>query len=178
MRNIFVTSDTFFGRIEIIETANRPFDNIQEMNEAMIKNWNDVVKPNDIVYHLGNFAWTPLDAEESLIRLNGQIKLILGDYDDAMLEISKYMKDKLEIVQSAFYKEQRTNTVLSHWPMLDWPGRNMGVFHFHGHTLREHLTDLKKANRVNACVDNWNYTPKEIKALLELFNDFKKNNKK
>lgn len=178
MKNIFVTSDTFFGRVKILEIADRPFDSIVEMNETIIKNWNDVVKPNDIVYHLGNFAWTPLDAEESLIRLNGQIKLILGEYDDAILEISKFMQDKLEIIQPVFYKEPKTRTLLSHWPMLDWIGKDLGVFHFHGHSLLNHKTNLKECNRVNACTDQWSFKPIEIKAMLELFNEFKKNNTK
>jgi calcineurin-like phosphoesterase family protein len=173
MKKIFVTSDTFFGRVEILDIAVRPFEDITDMNEAIIKNWNEVVKDNDIVYHLGNFAWTPLDAEECLTRLNGQIKLILGDYDNAMLEISKFMKDKLEIIPVAFYKEPKTSTVLSHWPMLQWPGKNKGLYHFHGHSLREYPTDLQTSNRVNACIDNWHYVPKEINDMLDLFKEFK-----
>lgn len=174
MRNIFVTSDTFFGRIEILNICNRPFRTINEMNEVLVKNWNNVVKENDIVYHLGNLAWSVLDIKKYLTQLNGHIKLILGDYDDSIIEYSDYVKDKLEIIPNDFYKEKKTGVVLSHWPMLDWPGKNKGVFHFHGHSLKENLTNLKEANRVNVCCDNWNYEPKEIKVLLELFNEFKK----
>jgi len=176
-RKIFVTSDTFLGRIEILDIANRPFEAIGEMNEAIIEKWNAVVGPDDIVYHLGNLAWTPLEAEDILIRLNGRIKLLMGDYDDAALEISRYLKDKIEIIPLAFYKEPKTNTILSHWPMLDWPGKDKGVFHFHGHSLFDHPTDLTISNRINACADNWSYQPQEISGLIELFKDFKNQKK-
>ena len=57
---IYITSDTFFGRRNIIEIANRPFKDLDEMHAVMVNNWNSVVTDNDIVYHLGNFAWTPI----------------------------------------------------------------------------------------------------------------------
>jgi calcineurin-like phosphoesterase family protein len=171
-RKIFVTSDTFLGRVRILNLTNRPFKNIKEMNEFIIKQWNTVVGPDDIVYHLGNLVWAPLETEELIIRLNGNIKLLLGDYDDAALETSKYLKNKIEIIPVGFYKEPKTNTILSHWPMLDWPGKDEGVFHFHGHSLLKNPLDLQISNRVNACCDNWNFTPIEILSMIELFKNY------
>ena len=69
----FVTSDTFFGRPSIIKTAKRPFSSVEEMNTTLLENWNKVVKPDDVVYHLGNFAWNPVIAEDILKVLNGKI---------------------------------------------------------------------------------------------------------
>jgi calcineurin-like phosphoesterase family protein len=173
-RKIFVTSDTFLGRVEILDIAKRPFKDISEMNEVIVKNWNAVVGPNDIVYHLGNLAWTPLEAEELLIRLNGSIKLLMGDYDDAALEISRYLKDKIEIIPLAFYKEPKTNTILSHWEMANWPGKDKGIYHFHGHSLNTKKIDLNISRAINACTDEWNFKPIEILKSIELFKDFKK----
>lgn len=80
--HVFFTSDTHFNHSNIIRFCNRPFHNVEEMNETIIRNWNSVVAPDDIVFHLGNFClggaaeWTKI-----LERLNGRIYLILGNHD-------------------------------------------------------------------------------------------------
>ena len=54
---IWFTSDTHFFHNNIIDYCKRPFVNAEEMNEYIIKQWNSVVKPQDEVYHLGDFAF-------------------------------------------------------------------------------------------------------------------------
>ena len=67
--DFFVTSDTWFGRVGILEIANRQFSDLNEMNNKLIKKWNSVVGKNDIVFHLGNFAWDPITCENVLKKL-------------------------------------------------------------------------------------------------------------
>ncbi len=55
----FCTSDTHFFHDNLLGTnkfAPRPFNNVNEMNQTIINNWNDKVGENDIVYHLGDIA--------------------------------------------------------------------------------------------------------------------------
>lgn len=172
-QKIFITSDTFFGRSNIIEIANRPFANVDEMNQALIDNWNKVVGEDDIVYHLGNFAWTPTIADEVLKVLNGNIKFILGEYDDAIKEIYEYY-DGIDIIPHEIFKDYTNKIVLSHWPLESWHGKNEGIYHFHGNTLNELKTDLTKMKRINICCDNWNFTPQEVKVLFDIFSEFDK----
>ena len=54
--NTFFTSDTHFGHNNIIEYCKRPYTSVEEMDAALEKNWNEVVKPDDLVYHLGDLA--------------------------------------------------------------------------------------------------------------------------
>ena len=74
---VFFTSDTHFNHANIIRFCNRPFKDVSHMNEAIISNWNRVVGPEDIVFHLGDFClggsaeWINV-----LNRLNGKIYLI------------------------------------------------------------------------------------------------------
>lgn len=73
---IFFTSDTHFGSQRALELSKRPFRDVNEMDWTMIERWNSIVKPNDVVYHLGDFgeSWPAQ-------YLNGKIKLILGNYE-------------------------------------------------------------------------------------------------
>ena len=50
------SSDTDFGHANIIHYCDRPYTSFSEMDDALVANWNQVVRPNDIVYHLGDFA--------------------------------------------------------------------------------------------------------------------------
>ena len=56
-QGIRFTSDTHFGHNNIIKFCKRPWKTTEEMNEALIERWNSVVKPDDIVFHLGDFAF-------------------------------------------------------------------------------------------------------------------------
>ena len=70
--NSWVISDTHFGHKNVIKYDNRPFQDVAAMDEALIKNWNSVVKPGDTIYHLGDFAFSSEDKVcEVLERLNG-----------------------------------------------------------------------------------------------------------
>ncbi len=50
------TADTHFGHTNVIRYCARPFDSVQAMDETLIENWNQVVRPKDTVYHLGDFT--------------------------------------------------------------------------------------------------------------------------
>ena len=82
----FFTSDTHFNHANIISFCNRPFKDVEQMNEVMIANWNHVIGKDDSVFHLGDFClggaaeWTKI-----LDRLNGKIYLIMGNHALNML---------------------------------------------------------------------------------------------
>jgi calcineurin-like phosphoesterase family protein len=81
--NIFVISDTHFGHANIIKYCNRPFADIDEMDEMMIQKWNSVVKPGDKVYHLGDvYMGDSGRFLKKFARLNGKKRLIVGNHDD------------------------------------------------------------------------------------------------
>ena len=53
----YVISDTHFNHSRILEYCQRPFDNVEQMNEVIINNWNKVINEDDIVYVLGDFCF-------------------------------------------------------------------------------------------------------------------------
>jgi len=90
----FVTSDQHYGHGRIIEYANRPFSCAEEMNEVMIKRFNERVKPEDTTFIIGDFCFKhpvvddviaggrPLKANQWLERLNGTKIIIRGNHDN------------------------------------------------------------------------------------------------
>lgn len=87
MGKVFLIGDPHFWHRNIIRYCDRPFSNVEEMNECLIKNWNSVVGKDDIVYVLGDFA---LCGKARIIEvgraLNGRKRLILGNHDGASFE--------------------------------------------------------------------------------------------
>lgn len=165
---IFFTSNLLLSKESMLET--RGFDTVEEMNEAIITNWNSKVSLDDIVYHLGNFAWDPLVAETALSRLNGTINFQVGEWDAALFEIIDRYPQHIILKDQIFYIDS-FDLALSYWPMLDWPGRSEGVIHLFGGNKHKTIVN-KNEIKVNVNCDNWDLMPVElesIKGMVELF---------
>lgn len=138
MANIYFCSDTHFGHANIIKYSNRPFYSIEEMNESLINNWNSVVKPNDIVYHLGDFAFLPYkNLKQIARRLNGIKHFIMGNHDKEIL------KNKNDLISSETFssiqdylelKHNNKHIVLFHFGCRVWNKSHHGSIHLYGHS--------------------------------------------
>jgi calcineurin-like phosphoesterase family protein len=138
MSNTFFVSDTHWGHANIIKYSQRPFANVDEMNEGLIANWNAVVKENDTVWHLGDFAFMPIKPfKEVLRRLNGHIHVVLGNHDSV---IENHRDDlfyggKLDSIQN--YAEVKVDgrfIVLFHYGQRVWNRSHHGSIHLYGHS--------------------------------------------
>jgi len=172
MPSVFLTSDTHFGHTNICKFTTsdgkpvRPWDNADEMDEALVANWNSVVKPNDKIYHLGDVVINK-KALKTLGRLNGDKVLIRGNHD--IFADSDYQ----QYFRSLRGYHVMNGCILSHIPVHpDSLGRFGTNIHGHLHTNR-----VKKARGVDAktgqilysdqidtryhcvCVEQTNFTP-------------------
>tara|TARA_R110002050_G_scaffold278863_1_gene425123 strand:- start:470 stop:997 length:528 start_codon:yes stop_codon:yes gene_type:complete len=168
-KDFYITSDTWFGRPQILQIANRAFNNIEEMNSVLIKNWNKKVKKTDVVFHLGNFAWDPITARKVLKKLNGTIYFIVGSQDDALLDVIDEFPNA-EFLDELIEELVEFDTVISHYPLTVWNGKDSGTIHMHGHTVFSHKTNLTLENRFNVCTDFWGYTPVNYLTLKDFIN--------
>jgi calcineurin-like phosphoesterase family protein len=141
------------------------------MNEDFVSRWNSKIKPEDTVYHLGNFIWDPLIGSEYLQILNGKIILIPTQNDKASIELSKIAKKHLIIKDEKIVELPEFGIVMSHYPHEDWNGKDLGIIHLHGGKT-EIKTDLSVSRRINCSVDLWDYYPVEINAILDFVKDF------
>lgn len=177
---MFFISDTHFHHANIIRLTNRPFSSVEEMNEFLIDKWNRKVKPNDVVYHLGDFS---LSRDFGIVnsvfeRLNGQKNLILGNHDNLKL-MSSLAWSTIENYREISYRDKKI--VLFHYPILEWNGAYRGGYSFHGHTHRNSPLEIMsdhvarhEDSRFTPYFNNWrnlavelnDYEPKHIDELI------------
>ena len=169
LKDFYITSDTWFGRPQILQIANRPFGSIEEMNAALIKNWNKKVKKKDIVFHLGNFAWDPITARKVLKKLNGKIYFLRGNQDVALDEVIDEFPNA-EFMDQTIAELIDYDLVLCHYPLAVWNGKGAGIIHIHGHTVFSHKTDLTIESRFNICTDFWGFSPINYLTLKDFIN--------
>jgi len=146
MPSVFLVSDTHFGHKGVCHfmrndgvTKLRPFDTPEEMDEFMVKAWNDRVKPTDKVYHLGDVVINR-KALPIMNRLNGDKVLIRGNHD--IFHDDEYRQ---------YFRELRAyhvmdGMILSHIPLHSDSLGRFGV-NIHGHL---HANRVRKARGVDA----------------------------
>jgi len=153
---IFFTADHHFSMPRILITCKRPFNSIEEHDEALIKLWNDIVKPDDKVYYLGDLTLKGARVANVIInRLHGQIHFLV-DYDHhdkhwANINLYNYSRITfydIPIMLKGFYEKP---IILSHFPYTTWNRSHYGSLHFHGHS---HGMLPKIPNRLDVGVDN------------------------
>ena len=174
----FFTSDTHYGHKNIIkfdvgppgQKHKRPYADIDEMKNALIYNWNSVVQPDDLVYHLGDFAFS--DAKEATTiakRLNGRKHLIWGNHDKTLRKSKEFMSQWIWCEELAEIWAGDQKIVLCHYPLLVWNKSHYGSWNVHGHCHGSLPVD-KTSLRIDAGVDVWNYFPvsyEEIKKVMD-----------
>ena len=112
---VFIISDTHFGHASIIKYCNRPFSSVEEMDETMIKRWNETVSNNDIIIHLGDVGLSNKEYITNIIkRLNGKKILIMGNHDNwseqAYRDMGFHTVSRFPIIYDNFY-------MMSHAPL-------------------------------------------------------------
>lgn len=159
---IFFTADTHFNHRNIIEYCTRGFRTAKEMNNFIIKRWNEKVSPRDTVYHLGDFGLDSQNGKQlAAIRekLNGRIILILGNHD---CEISqRKWKDLIKI-----------DEIVTELELPDFYIRHHPPVKYHlSPTICGHVHNLwkinKELNAVNIGVDVRNYYPLSYAEIIE-----------
>ncbi len=139
MSKIYFTSDHHFGHKNIIKFSERPFKDVDEMDEFMIQKWNEKVTPEDEVYHLGDVGLnSPGKLRKILDRLNGKIYLINGNHEksaQACHSRFEWIKDYYELViKDETFKKGQQLIVLSHYAMRVWNASHWGTYQLYGHS--------------------------------------------
>ena len=164
---VWFTSDLHFWHKNICKYCNRPFDTVEEMNEALVTNWNSVVKEDDIVFVLGDLGFCGYDKLAPYIeRLNGKKYIVQGNHDSDKIVAKLYDANLIED-----YYKLTTITIegdpelpsqgltLCHFPMIDWYDKERGAWMVHGHQHQLPGTPSCSVMHWDVGVDKNNLTP-------------------
>lgn len=164
---IWLTSDWHFGHDRAFIYEPRGFKSIWEHDEAIIERHNKVVRPDDIVYCLGDcMLGQNLNYGLSCMRrLNGEIYIIRGNHDtDNRWAAYADLYNILPIGWSEVIKHEFGRSYLSHFPTETSSLENMGslkkhLINFHGHTHSKSVFEKGKPYQYNVAVDAHNCYP-------------------
>lgn len=159
-QHTFFASDHHFCHEAIIRMCGRPFADADDMNRSMIQAWNSVVRPSDVVWHLGDFAHRgkPADVKSIFNALNGIKNLVIGNHD-------KQATKQLPWAEQIGFKHIVIDGVqvnLSHYGMRVWPGIHRGAVMLYGHS---HGTLPGSRNTIDVGVDNVGFVPQTFAQL-------------
>ena len=170
------SSDFHFGHRNVIAYCNRPFASVEEMNEALVRIWNEQVKPDDEIYLVGDFSLNPKWSKEIVPKLNGNKYLIHGNHDATFPHkhnrkqikmVQRYLEDGWKGVHDSLNLtlSNGTNVLLSHLPYAPRPSGDLlnydvrylqhrpedrGMILLHGH-LHKHY--LKNGRMIDVGID-------------------------
>jgi calcineurin-like phosphoesterase family protein len=172
----YLTADTHFGHANIIRYCNRPFEDADQMDAFLIKNWNQRVKPDDMVFILGDFCFKSTKVQ----------KEIIGN-----VNISEYYKSKLNgnkvFVKGNHDNKNSTKTLIKSL-QIEFGGLTINCVHnpvdfspeydinFVGHIHQNWLIKKHKNSILfNVGVDVHNYMPITVEEALTKISRIKKN---
>ena len=172
---LFFTADTHWGHRNIIKYCQRPFSCIEEMDDALITNWNRVVGKDDIIFHLGDFAmggsaeWSRL-----LQKLNGKIYLILGNHD--MKTIGAGFSRLEGVAMQMLINVKGQKIYLNHYPFLCYGGAYRNTWQLYGHVhtcpanrgLDGPRLKMLMPMQYDVGVDNNNYAPVSYEQICQI----------
>jgi calcineurin-like phosphoesterase family protein len=165
MPSVFLVSDTHFGHMGVCKfteadgvTKIRPWTDPEEMDEAMVKMWNETVRPTDKVYHLGDVVINR-KALKIMHRLNGDKVLIKGNHD--IFRLDEY---------TPFFRDIRGSHVMNGMILTHIPVHESNLYRFgtniHGHTHTNRVIKIDQygVERIDpryqcVCVEQTDFRP-------------------
>lgn len=174
---LFFCSDSHYSHYNICKYCHRPFQSRSEMDQTLIKNWNEVVPEDGIVVHCGDFMLPHnediKEYNKYLNQLHGRVLLLRGNHDRASLD---WVSDKLIAVRDqAMIVVDGVKIFAQHYPCAAFNGD----YHVYGHihTLADgtcygidgDVTKVMRKNTYDVGVDQNGYTPVSYWQLCDIF---------
>lgn len=131
---IYYISDIHLGDLKVFNKCHRPFAILEEMQFAIVNNWNKKVRDNADVHVLGDLVDEDKPELIEVFRtLKGNKHLFIGNHDMKNLNLIKSSNifaliDFIKLIDDSNYK-----VCLCHYPLMDWMEFNRQVLHIYGH---------------------------------------------
>lgn len=170
---VYFTSDLHFYHDREFIWKVRGFNNIEEMNAAIEKNWNDTIKEKDHVYVLGDLMLGGASNQgiEILKRLNGNIHIVIGNHDtDTRLKLYSVLPNIKSINYADFVKYNGYKFFLTHYPCntgnLDKESLRQMTLNLSGHTHSKDKFYMDIPYMYNVALDAHNCTPVHVDEII------------
>ena len=173
-KKYWFVSDTHFGHIKDFLWSPRGFNSIQEHDEAIIRNWNEIIGPEDEVYHLGDVMLNDNEhGLECIKRLNGKIHILIGNHDtDTRIELYKTCPNIVSIDDAKEIKIGKYYFWLCHYPTITanydddkpWAKHLINIY---GHTHQQSKFYNDNPYMYCVCLDAHNNYPVSLEQILE-----------
>lgn len=162
----YMVADLHFGHQNVISYSDRPWKTAEEMNEALIVNWNKTVSKNDRIFVLGDFALANREKINSIVpRLNGTKILVRGNHDGYRspyyVEAGFHAVSPLPMLYEGIY-------LLSHEPVFPLAD---GLINIHGHIHNNINPYFDAPSHVCVSVENTGYRPVTLKRVLTMLKE-------
>jgi calcineurin-like phosphoesterase family protein len=180
---VWFTSDPHFGHANIIKYCKRPFENVEDMNQVLIDNWNMVVDHDDLIICGGDFALGNSKSTISVLnQLNGNKILIKGNHEKSVLSNKEArtffnggIYDILEItILDEEVSDEFQDIILCHYPMVTWDKSHRGSWQLFGHVHGMLDGDKRLSpNQMDIGVDSNGFRPisyQEVKEIITVQN--------
>ena len=167
----YFISDTHFGHENILKFGNRPFETLRQMEKTILKNLNTTLEKGDILYHLGDLAWTKEGFDTFFHGLRKDISIfwIAGNHDR---RVAQYASRIIQMVDLKEIKIQKNKTTLCHYPLVTWPSAPYNGWHLYGHIHKNTGSDkligpYLNGKTMNVNVEYTNYRPVSEDKIVE-----------
>ena len=182
MTKVFFIADLHFGHKDVIAFDNRPFRNVEEMEEEMIRHWNAKVSKKDHVFVIGDMfgGVNTTHAGEIVHALNGRIHLIRGNHDPKG-EVFESLFEEVALSKQiqVRVRGEKQRVVMRHRLLPVFRGSDEGVVQLYGHTHDSLIARIEdeyikmmnwlgfplQAFSVSAC--RMDYEPKTLEEIME-----------
>jgi calcineurin-like phosphoesterase family protein len=164
---LWFTADLHFNHAKVIGYSNRPFADLADMNQQLIRNWNHTVADTDTIYVLGDFAFSARDGQpiaDIFAQLHGHKHLVTGNHDERNPAVLKLTWESMALLRTIRHEGRRFECC--HYPLETWRNAQHGNIHLHGHshgTLRRQI-----AHRFDVGVDVASYFPIRAEQILAI----------
>jgi calcineurin-like phosphoesterase family protein len=163
----------------VIKYDERPFADVEEMNESLIENWNHYVDDEDVVFYLGDLSFDKngKQTQELVNQLKGKIHYILGNHDKEkdIRKLNRFetVSDYVNLsVLDLDNPRKWQDIMMMHYPILSWDKAHHGSWMIHGHCHQSISdTEFHKTRRIlDVGCNGWDYTPVHYSDIKEILN--------
>ena len=164
-KKVWVWSDLHFFHTNIIDFSIRPYNNVYEMNEHLVANFNDYVGPDDVSIWVGDIGFSNDTAINKLLdQCNGYKILVIGNHDFNKKKVRKLNFNETHLLYQIDTTPE-VSLVFTHYPMhnisLPW-------FNVHGHLHAYPKPDTGNVLHYNVCCELHEYRPIELNQITKI----------